>query len=445
MKVFLVSLGCDKNLVDSEVMLGQLQDLDYEIVQEESEADAIIVNTCAFIHDAKEESIHTILEMAAYKETGRCRALIVTGCLSERYKEELRKELPEVDGVLGASNYDDLPKVLEATLRGQVSESFKSIDHQPDHYIKRTISTATAYGYLKIAEGCDNHCTYCIIPSLRGKYRSRDLASLIEEAKYLVSNGKSELILVAQDVAKYGLDFDGKRHITTLLKALCEIEDLKWIRLLYCYPEDITDELIEVMSTEAKILPYIDMPLQHINDAILKRMARHSRKASIIEVIKKLRDKMPNFCIRTTFIVGFPGETTEDFLELKAFIQEAKLDRVGVFTYSMEEGTPAALMSDQIDEALMSARRDELMIIQQKISEEINQQFINQTLDVMVEGYLPDEGVYLGRCYRDAPSVDGMVFFACNYELILGQIVPVLITEVNEYDLIGEIDDESSQ
>jgi len=445
LKVFLVSLGCDKNLVDSEVMLGQIQDLGYEIVQDELEADAIIVNTCAFIHDAKEESIETILDMAKYKEIGNCKSLIVAGCLSERYKKELAEELPEVDGIIGASNYDDLPNVLERTLAGKHTEVFKSINHEPNTYIKRIVSTTTAYGYLKVAEGCDNHCTYCIIPSLRGKYRSRDMDSLIEEAKYLVRNGKTELILVAQDVAKYGLDIYDERKLPELLKQLCQIEDLKWVRLLYCYPEDITDELITVMSTESKILNYIDMPLQHINDHILKRMARVSRKDSIIEVISKLRKSMPDICIRTTFIVGFPGETDEQFDELKSFISEIKLDRVGIFTYSMEEGTAAANMSNQIDDDTMTKRRDELMVIQQAIAFEKSDDTIDQTLDVIIEGYLPDEAVYIGRTYKDAPNVDGYVFVACPYELILGQIVPVLITETNGYDLIGEIEDESTK
>ncbi|MDA3847490.1 MAG: 30S ribosomal protein S12 methylthiotransferase RimO [Vallitaleaceae bacterium] len=445
MKVFLVSLGCDKNLVDSEVMLGQVQDLGYEIVQDEMEADAIIVNTCAFIHDAKEESIETILDMAKYKEIGNCKSLIVAGCLSERYKQELAIELPEVDGIIGASNYDDLPSVLERTLAGTHTEVFKSIDHEPNTYIKRTISSTTAYGYLKVAEGCDNHCTYCIIPSLRGKYRSRDMASLIEEANYLVDNGKTELILVAQDVAKYGMDIYNERKLPELLRALCKIEGLKWVRLLYCYPEDITDKLIEVMQTEAKILNYIDMPLQHINDNILKQMARVSRKASIIEVINKLRDKMPDICIRTTFIVGFPGETEAQYAELKTFIMDYTLDRVGIFTYSMEEGTAAAKMPGQIDHKIMTARRDELMLIQQEIAFKKSDNMIGLELDIIIEGYLPDEEVYIGRCYKDAPSVDGFVFVTCPFELMLGQIVPVSITETNGYDLIGEISDESSK
>jgi ribosomal protein S12 methylthiotransferase len=445
LKVFLVSLGCDKNLVDSEVMLGQVQDLGYEIVQDEMEADAIIVNTCAFIHDAKEESIETILDMAKYKEIGNCKSLIVAGCLSERYKQELAIELPEVDGIIGASNYDDLPSVLERTLAGTHTEVFKSIDHEPNTYIKRTISSTTAYGYLKVAEGCDNHCTYCIIPSLRGKYRSRDMASLIEEANYLVDNGKTELILVAQDVAKYGMDIYNERKLPELLRALCKIEGLKWVRLLYCYPEDITDKLIEVMQTEAKILNYIDMPLQHINDNILKQMARVSRKASIIEVINKLRDKMPDICIRTTFIVGFPGETEAQYAELKTFIMDYTLDRVGIFTYSMEEGTAAAKMPGQIDHKIMTARRDELMLIQQEIAFKKSDNMIGLELDIIIEGYLPDEEVYIGRCYKDAPSVDGFVFVTCPFELMLGQIVPVSITETNGYDLIGEISDESSK
>lgn len=445
MNIFLVSLGCDKNLVDSQVMLGILQDNGHIIVQEESQAEIIIVNTCAFIHDAKEESIETILEMASYKEIGKCQALIVSGCLTQRYQDELKKELPEVDAILGASNYDDILEVIDSCIDRKPKDIFRSIDHQPDVYINRTLSQTTAYGYLKIAEGCDNHCTYCIIPSLRGKYRSREFESLIEEAKYLVSSGKKELILVAQDLAKYGLDLYGERKLPELLRALCQIEELQWIRLLYCYPEDITDNLIEVIKTEDKVLNYLDIPLQHISDHVLKRMARHSNQKSIEATIKKLRNHIPDICIRTTFIVGFPGETEEDYRILKDFIKRSKLDRVGVFTYSLEEDTPAEKLEPKIEQSVMEARRDELMMIQQAISSDKNIEMIGKTIPVIIEGYMSKEDVYIGRSYKDAPDIDGYVFVSVNYQPMLGDIVEVEITSANEYDLIGEIKDEPTE
>lgn len=442
-KIFFISLGCDKNLVDSEVMLGLLNEAGYIITSDEEEADIIIVNTCSFIHDAKEESIETILEMAAYKETGKLKALIVTGCLTQRYREELMAEMPEVDGILGTSNYDEIVQTIEKALDKNKIISFKDINYSPNINTKRMINTTTPYAYLKIAEGCNNNCTYCIIPSLRGRIRSRSMESLIEEAEYLAGQGKNEIILVAQDTTKYGIDLYKEKRLPQLLNELSEIEDIKWIRLLYCYPEDITDELIDVIAANDKVLNYIDIPIQHINNDILKSMARKSNKDTITGVIERLRKKIPDICIRSTLIVGFPGETQEQFEELKEFVKNYKIDRLGVFTYSLEEGTKAAEMKGQVDENVKEKRRDELMLIQQDISYEKNEKMIGKVLDVIVEGYIPEDEVYCGRTYKDAPNVDGVVFFTCPFELIAGSIVKVQVEEANEYDLIGGIIDES--
>jgi len=444
-KIFYVSLGCDKNLVDSEVMLGMMNEEGYVITSEELEADIIIVNTCSFIHDAKEESIETILEMAEYKETGNCKGLIVVGCLTERYKDELLAEMPEVDGILGTSNYDEIVTTIKKVLDKEKVSSFKDINYSPEAYLKRMSSTTTAYAYLKIAEGCNNNCTYCIIPQLRGNIRSRHIESLVEEAKHLVKQGKKEIILVAQDTTKYGIDLYKEKKLPELINELCKIEGLEWIRLLYCYPEDITDELIEVMKIQDKVMKYIDIPIQHINDSILSNMARKSNKRTIINVITRLRNQIPNICIRSSLIVGFPGETKEQFEELKDFVKEYKIDRLGVFTYSLEEGTKAATMKGQIKEAVKKSRKKELMLAQQNISLEKNKSMVGATLDIMIEGYLPDDKIYCGRSYMDAPNVDGVVFVGCEYELLTGQIVKVQVNEASEYDLIGEIKDEYSK
>lgn len=444
-KVFYVSLGCDKNLVDSEVMLGMMNEEGYTITGDEKEADIIIINTCSFIHDAKEESIETILEMAEYKEIGKCKGLIVVGCLTERYKEELIKEMPEVDGILGTSNYDEIITTIKKVLEKEKVSSFKDINYSPKAYLNRLTSTTHAYAYLKIAEGCNNNCTYCIIPTLRGNIRSRDMESLVEEAKYLVDRGKKEIILVAQDTTKYGIDLYKEKRLPQLIKELCKIDGLEWIRLLYCYPEDITDELINVMKTEHKVVKYIDIPIQHVNDLILKNMSRKSNKQTIVDVITKLRTNIPEICIRSTLIVGFPGETDDQFNELKAFIEEMKIDRLGVFTYSKEEGTKAALMENQIKETIKKKRQKTLMLTQQKISLEKNKRMLGKTLDVMIEGYLPEDEVYCGRSYKDAPNVDGVVFVECPYELLTGQIIKAVIEEAREYDLIGVMKDEYSE
>jgi ribosomal protein S12 methylthiotransferase len=426
-------------------MLGMMNEEGYVITSEELEADIIIVNTCSFIHDAKEESIETILEMAEYKETGNCKGLIVVGCLTERYKDELLAEMPEVDGILGTSNYDEIVTTIKKVLDKEKVSSFKDINYSPEAYLKRMSSTTTAYAYLKIAEGCNNNCTYCIIPQLRGNIRSRHIESLVEEAKHLVKQGKKEIILVAQDTTKYGIDLYKEKKLPELINELCKIEGLEWIRLLYCYPEDITDELIEVMKIQDKVMKYIDIPIQHINDSILSNMARKSNKRTIINVITRLRNQIPNICIRSSLIVGFPGETKEQFEELKDFVKEYKIDRLGVFTYSLEEGTKAATMKGQIKEAVKKSRKKELMLAQQNISLEKNKSMVGATLDIMIEGYLPDDKIYCGRSYMDAPNVDGVVFVGCEYELLTGQIVKVQVNEASEYDLIGEIKDEYSK
>ncbi len=428
-------------------MLGQIRDHEYELVNEESEADIIIVNTCSFIHDAKEESVQTILEMASYKETGRLKGLIAVGCLTQRYREELVKEIPELDGALGTSNYDEIAQAIEHIMdRNEPYISFKDINYACEPYIKRVGGDQTShYGYLKISEGCNNNCTYCIIPSLRGRIRSRRIESLVEETKYLVSQGKTEIIVVAQDVTKYGVDLYKEKALPKLLEELVKIEGLDWIRLLYCYPEDITDELISIMAREEKIVNYIDIPIQHISNNVLKGMARRSNDETIKTVIGKLRSAMPDIAIRSSLIVGFPGETDEDFELLRSFVEEYKLDRVGVFTYSLEEGTKAATMPNQIPQAIMDERRDKIMLVQQEVSTEKNEAMIDQIINCMVEGYIPEDNVYIGRTYKDAPGVDGNIFIESPFELLAGQFVPVRVKSFSEYDLIGEVYDESSE
>ncbi|MCT4544146.1 MAG: 30S ribosomal protein S12 methylthiotransferase RimO [Vallitalea sp.] len=439
MKISFISLGCDKNLVDSEVMLGLLRDKGYKLINDEREADVIVVNTCGFIQDAKEESIETIIEMGQYKENGNCKALIVTGCLAQRYQEELIKEMPEIDAILGTANYDKVIEAVESVLKDKKYIAFEDKDRIPDRYINRVISSVGYYAYLKIAEGCDNHCTYCIIPKIRGKIKSRTIESLVEETKYLAKKGVKELILVAQDTTKYGIDLYGEKKLPVLLKELCKIEGIEWIRLLYCYPEEITEELIKVMKEEEKILNYLDMPIQHANNDILKRMARKGTKEQIKDAIMKLRASIPDICLRTTLITGFPGETKEQFEDMKEFVEDIRFDRLGVFTYSPEEDTPAALFEDQIEQDVKEKRKDEIMVVQQSISKSINEELVGKVFSVIIEGYIPEDKVYCGRSYRDAPDVDGIVFVTSPYELITGDIVKVKICSSNEYDLIGEV------
>ena len=430
MKVLLISLGCDKNLVDSEVMLGLLNKAGLQLTNDETEADVVVVNTCAFISDAKEESINTIIEMGELKKTGKLKKLIVAGCLSQRYKDEIMKELPEIDVIIGATNYD---KIVEAI--GTDEESIiDDINYTPRPIAERIVTTNASMAYFKIAEGCNKLCTYCIIPHIRGRYRSMPMDSLIASAEKLASDGIKELVLVAQETTLYGVDLYGEKKLPELLTKLSEIEGIEWIRLLYCYPEEITDELIEVMATNPKICHYVDIPIQHSENAILKRMGRRTSREDIVELVGRLRTAMPDIAIRTTLISGFPGETQELHDGLVDFV-----DRLGVFTYSPEEGTPAAEYEDQVDGELAAKWRDEIMELQQEISYEKNQQMIGSTQKVLIEGYLVDDDVYVGRTYRDAPGVDGIVFVSAPYELISGSFVDVKITEANEYDLTGVI------
>ena len=434
MKVLLISLGCDKNLVDSEVMLGLLNKAGHQLTNDETEADVVVVNTCAFISDAKEESINTIIEMGELKKTGKLKKLIVAGCLSQRYKDEIMKELPEIDVIIGATNYD---KIVEAI--GTDEESIvDDINYTPRPIAERIVTTNASMAYFKIAEGCNKLCTYCIIPHIRGRYRSMPMDSLIASAEKLASDG-IKLVLVAQETTLYGVDLYGEKKLPELLTKLSEIEGIEWIRLLYCYPEEITDELIEVMATNPKICHYVDIPIQHSENAILKRMGRRTSREDIVELVGRLRTAMPDIAIRTTLISGFPGETQELHDGLVDFVDECEFDRLGVFTYSPEEGTPAAEYEDQVDGELAVKWRDEIMELQQEISYEKNQQMIGSTQKVLIEGYLVDDDVYVGRTYRDAPGVDGIVFVSAPYELISGSFVDVKITEANEYDLTGVI------
>lgn len=439
MKVLFVSLGCDKNLVDSEVMLGLLRDKKHEITNDETQAEVIVVNTCSFIHDAREESIQTILEMAELKKNGVCRLLIVTGCLAEKYKEEILTELPEVDAVIGTTAYDAICEVIDQSLQGERVQAFESINRLPIVKTRRVLTTGGYSSYLKIGEGCDKHCTYCIIPKLRGTHRSVPLDVVLEEAKMLAEAGITELNIVAQETTTWGKDIYGEKSLHILLKELCKVEGIRWIRLLYCYPEEITDELIQVIKEEPKICHYLDMPIQHSSDAILKRMGRRTSRAELEAVIGKLRREIPDIALRTTLITGFPGETEEDHEILKEFIEEMRFDRLGVFTYSPEEGTPAEKMPDQVPEEVKEERRDELMLLQQEISAEKTAEMVGRTLEVLVEGRIPEEGVYVGRTYRDAPEVDGYIFLNAEEDIISGDFVTAEVTGADEYDLTGDV------
>lgn len=435
MKVLLISLGCDKNLVDSEVMLGLLNKAGHQITNDETEADVVVVNTCAFIKDAKEESINTIIEMGELKKSGKLKKLIVAGCLSQRYKDEIMTELPEIDVIIGATNFD---KIVEAI--GTDEEAIvDDIDYTPAPVRERIVTTTASMAYLKIAEGCNKMCTYCIIPHIRGRYRSVPMDSLLDSARKLADDGIKELVLVAQETTLYGTDLYGEKRLPELLTKLSDIDGIEWIRLLYCYPEEITDDLIETMAVNPKICHYIDIPIQHSENAILKRMGRRTSREDIVELVGRLRSAMPDIAIRTTLISGFPGETQEQHNGLVDFVDQCEFDRLGVFTYSPEEGTPAASYPDQVDEAVAEKWRDEIMELQQEISYEKNQGFVGTVMKVLIEGYLSDDDVYVGRTYRDAPGVDGIVFVSAPYELMSGTYVDVKITEGNEYDLTGVI------
>lgn len=440
MNIFFISLGCDKNLVDSENMLGILHDNGYTITDYENDADIIIINTCCFIHDAKEESIETILEMAKHKETGRLKALIVTGCLAERYKDEILNEIPEVDALLGTSAISEIISVIEKVLNGNKYTCFTDINNQPVLKSKRILSTGSYYSYLKIAEGCDKHCTYCIIPKVRGNFRSRPMEELVEEAAYLAENGVKELILVAQETTLYGRDLYGRKALPGLLDKLCEIPGIEWIRILYCYPEEITDELIDTISRQPKICKYLDMPIQHCSDRILKLMGRKTSKKDIVNIVKKLRDKIPGITLRTTLITGFPTETDEEHEELLRFIEEERFERLGVFTYSKEEGTPASKLKPQVTAKVKRQRQKELMKLQQTIAFDISASQVGRILDVIIEGRIAGkDNVYVGRTYMDGPKVDGYIFMESDSELMSGDIIKVKVTGANYYDLIGEI------
>ncbi|QZY56808.1 30S ribosomal protein S12 methylthiotransferase RimO [Crassaminicella profunda] len=445
LKVAIESLGCSKNLVDSEVMMGLLSQYDFEITKDEYEADIIIVNTCGFIESAKQESIDTIVELGTLKINGNCKLLVVTGCLAERYSKELIEELPEVDAVIGTGNYPEIIKVIDDTLKGKKVVKSGNINIEISEDLPRILSTPKFMGYLKIAEGCDNCCTYCIIPKLRGNYRSRKMEYIINEAQIMAQKGVKEMILIAQDTSRYGIDLYKEYKLPELLRKLAQIEGIEWIRILYCYPDKISDELINVIAEEKKICKYIDMPIQHCNDEILKRMNRATRKEHILQVIQKLRNKIPNMHIRTSLIVGFPGETKEQFEELKTFVEDVKFDRLGVFTYSKEEDTPAAKLKGQISEDIKEERRDEIMAIQKEVSFQKNMEKIGNIYDILIEEKIDEEDVYVGRTAYDAPEVDGIVYVNSTKLLIIGDLVKVKITDTLEYDLLGEILHESCE
>ncbi|MFQ9715698.1 MAG: 30S ribosomal protein S12 methylthiotransferase RimO [Blautia sp.] len=445
MRVLFISLGCDKNLVDSEEMLGLLREKGYEMTDDETQADIIVINTCCFIHDAKEESIQSILEMAEYKKSGSCKALLVTGCMAQRYQEEIRQEIPEVDAVLGTTSFEKITEALERALGGDPFEDYESIDYLPMASAGRILTTGGHYGYLKIAEGCDKHCTYCIIPKLRGRFRSYPMERLLGQARKMAQDGVRELILVAQETTLYGVDLYGEKSLHRLLEELCKIQGIYWIRILYCYPEEIYGELIDVMAREKKVCHYLDLPIQHASDSVLRRMGRRTSKAQLAEVVGKLRERIPDIVLRTTLITGFPGETQEDHQELMAFVDEMEFDRLGVFTYSQEEDTPAAAMENQIPEEVKEERQAQLMELQQEISLERGNERIGQELLVMIEGKVADENAYIGRTYGDAPNVDGYIFVQSSEFLMSGVFVKVRVTGALEYDLIGEIVDEYTE
>lgn len=452
MKIFFVSLGCDKNLVDSEMMITVLQKAGHQITDDETAADVIVVNTCCFIGDAKEESINTLLMMAEYKETAECRLLVAAGCLAQRYHKEIRQEIPEVDVIVGTTGYEALAEAIEQGLRrkglvgeeiseeeSSVAEYLKDVDYLPQPLAERNSMTGGYYAYLKIAEGCDKRCSYCIIPKVRGKYRSVPMENLLAQAEHLVQNGAKELILVAQETTLYGTDLYGEKRLPELLERLSAIEELKWIRILYCYPEEITQELMDAIKCLPKVCRYLDIPIQHSSERILKRMGRRTKREEIAAVIQRLRSEIPGIALRTTLITGFPGETEEDFADLKEFVKEQRFERLGVFAYSQEEDTPAAEFENQVEEEVKEARRDEIMALQQEIAFEKCQEQIGREFSVMVEGSLPEEGVYIARTYMDAPEVDGYVFVRSEWNLMSGDFITVKVVGAEGYDLIGEI------
>lgn len=446
MKILFISLGCDKNLVDSEVMLGYLSEAGFEITNDESEADIAVVNTCSFIHDAKQESVNTILEMSDLKEKGQLKVLLVCGCLAQRYADELKEELPQIDAILGTMALENIVDAVNDALKGKKETILPSIDTSLTEAKKRIVTTGGYYAYLKIAEGCDKCCTYCAIPSMRGKYRSFSMDYLVDQAKRLVEEvGVKELVLVAQETTIYGTDLYGHKALTELLHRLGQIEELKWIRLLYCYPEEIDEELLLAMKDEPKVCHYLDIPIQHASDGILKRMGRRTSNAQLREKIAMIRRILPDICLRTTLITGFPGESEEDMKCLKQFVEEMRFDRLGVFPYSKEEGTPAAKMKGQIPKKTKEKRAKEIMLMQQEIAFAKAKERIGLSLSVIVEGRIPEDDVYVCRSYLDAPDVDGLVFVNCEREFCSGDMIQVKITDSNEYDLIGVLDNECSE
>lgn len=439
MKILFISLGCDKNLVDTEMMLGILTERGYTFTDDENEAEIVVVNTCCFIGDAKEESINTLLEFAQLRENGQLKCLIAAGCLAERYREEIQTEIPQVDAIIGTMAIEEIAEAVEQVLNGQRQNYYRSLNCVPFAREDRVLTTGGHYAYLKIAEGCNKRCTYCIIPKVRGNYRSIPIESLLAQAEKLAKQGVKELILVAQETTVYGQDLYGEKRLPFLLKELAKIRDIQWIRILYCYPEEITEELVETIAGEPKICHYLDIPIQHASDSVLGRMGRRTTQNELKKQIAFLREQIPDICLRTTLISGFPGETEEDFQELYRFVNEMEFDRLGVFPYSREEDTAAAKMPDQIPDEVKNRRRDELMELQQAIAFEKAEDMVGRILDVMVEGKVADEDVYVTRTYRDAPGVDGFLFLNTSATLMTGDFVKVLVTDANEYDLIGEI------
>lgn len=439
--IMFVSLGCDKNLVDSETMLGMLEEEGYSFTDDETLADAVVVNTCCFIQDAKQESIDMLLSMAELKKNGRLKALVAAGCLAQRYREEIQQEIPEVDVIVGTTAIDEITKAVEEALgdRAACTNHYNDLNRPPVSGRKQALTTGGHYAYLKIAEGCDKHCTYCIIPKVRGNYRSIPMETLLKEAEQLAEAGVRELILVAQETTLYGMDLYGRKTLPRLLAKLCQIPGIVWIRLLYCYPEEIEEDLIQVIKKEPKICHYLDLPIQHASDDVLKRMGRRTKQEQLRRIINRLREEIPDICLRTTLITGFPGETQEDYEELYRFVNEMEFDRLGVFTYSCEEDTPAAQMEPQVPESVKNARRSELMELQQAIAFEKAEEKTGQTVTVMIEGKAVDEDVYVARTYMDAPGVDGYLFLHTAAQLMSGDFVKVKITDSNEYDLIGEM------
>ncbi len=440
-----VSLGCAKNLVDTETMLGLLHREGFKITNKEEQADILIVNTCGFIESAKQESIENILELAEYKEKGKCKLLIVTGCLVERYKEEIINEMPEVDAIVGTGNYHEIAEVINQAFEGQKIQKVGNQDFSPEEGLPRIQSTPKYTAYLKIADGCDNHCTYCIIPKLRGRYRSRKMEAIIQEANQLAQNGVKELLIIAQDTSRYGIDLYDAYKLDELLNELCNIKGIEWIRLHYCYPENITEKLIDTIASQPKICNYIDIPIQHCSDEVLKKMGRKSTKENLNSLIFELREKIPTITIRTSLIVGFPGETEKQFEELVDFVEEIHFDRMGVFKYSQEEDTPAAKLDNQIDEETKQIRYEKLMTIQSEISVQVNAKKVGKCLDVLIEGFDADSGFYYGRTYADSIDIDGMVLFKSKHKLKTGTFVKVNISEAEKYDLIGVVSNEFSE